>query len=70
MTATKPFPPSWQDDPDMLDVIAGLEEGEHRIMIVNRSSSSEHPERFYLDAQHTCVEWRGRMYIIWSIPIE
>ena len=62
----EPFAPSWQDDPDMLDLINTLEIGTHTIVVTPMSEQAAR-ERAYPDAVHTCVEWRDKLFVICKV---
>ena len=61
----KPFEPSWQDDSDMLAVLADLKDGTHVVFVLSDTSKEARANRPYPSVQHSCVEWRGRMFVIW-----
>ncbi len=63
---SEPFAPSWQDDPDMLAVLDGLEPGTHTIVVAPMSEQAAR-ERAHPDVPHTCIEWRGKLLVIWPV---
>jgi len=64
----EPFAPSFQDDPDMLDFIASLSGGTWMMHITENfyPTGDEYLKRPNPNQPHHCVDFRGKMYVIWK----